>query len=211
MVTKENRVLFSSLMVGTMSVAGPLVALIAWLVPHWRYYLRIIYAPAVFFILHALYLDESVRWLLIKGKKDEAKHILRKAAETGNVYVCEETLNDIHCDKSEAKIDLSSLIKRTVTSKKLLFRFLACICMWITASFSKYTFMINSVSLEGNKYLNYGLTAFIDFPASITLVLLLNKFKRKKPLIIAFLLAGMLCIIQSFIPKGKVFGAFLTF
>ncbi|XP_075972464.1 organic cation transporter protein-like [Anticarsia gemmatalis] len=202
MVTKENRALFAPLMIATMSVGGMLMALIAWLIPYWRVFLRVIYAPALIFVLYAFFLDESIRWLLIKGRKKEAKNILRKAAKISNVHIEEETLDKIECEKTAASVGLFTLLKMTVTSRTLLLRFLACACAWITATFNKYGLLINSVSLEGNKYLNYALTSFADLPASILLTFMLIQFKRKKPLIFSFLMTGSFCIVQSFIPKG---------
>ncbi|PZC83432.1 hypothetical protein B5X24_HaOG207815 [Helicoverpa armigera] len=202
MVAKENRAIFAPIMIGSMSVGGILMALIAWLIPYWRHFLRVIYAPALIFIFYAFFLDESVRWLLIKGRKKEAKNILRKAAQISNVYIEESTLDKIDCRRADDNDNLVTLLKMTVTSRTLLLRFLACACAWITATFNKYGLLINSVSLEGNKYINYALTSFADLPASILLMFILIKFKRKVPLIFSFLLTGTFCIVQSFIPKG---------
>lgn len=206
MVAKENRALFAPLMIGTMSVGGMVMALIAYLIPYWRHFLRVIYGPALLFLFYAFFLDESVRWLLIKGRKKEAKNILRKAAKLSNVYLEESTLDKLaceNCEKTNTNVNLITLLTMTFKSKKLLLRFLACACAWITATFNKYGLLINSVSLEGNKYINYALTSFADLPASVLLVFLLIKFKRKKPLIFSFLMTGSFCIIQSVIPKGK--------
>ncbi|XP_026745429.1 organic cation transporter protein-like isoform X2 [Trichoplusia ni] len=205
MVAKENRALFAPLMIGTMSVGGMVMALIAYLIPYWRHFLRVIYGPALLFLFYAFFLDESVRWLLIKGRKKEAKNILRKAAKLSNVYLEESTLDKLaceNCEKTNTNVNLITLLTMTFKSKKLLLRFLACACAWVTATFNKYGLLINSVSLEGNKYINYALTSFADLPASVLLVFLLIKFKRKKPLIFSFLMTGSFCIIQSVIPKG---------
>lgn len=211
MVAKENRALFAPLMIGSMSIGGMIMALIAWLIPYWRHFLRVIYAPALIFILYAFFLDESVRWLLIKGRKKEAKDILRKAAKISNVYVEEATLDKIACEKTDACVNLMSLLKTTITSRTLLLRFLACSCAWITATFNKYGLLINSVSLEGNKYMNYALTSFADLPASLLLIFILIKFKRKKPLMFSFVMTGSFCVVQSFVPKGELtFTFYLT-
>ncbi|XP_012545992.1 organic cation transporter protein isoform X2 [Bombyx mori] len=202
MVAKQNRVFFGPLMIGSMSVAGILLSLVAWLLPNWRLFLRVIYSPALIFILYGFFLDESVRWLLIKGKKEEAKKILRKAAEISNLYLDEETLDSIESEKSTDCTSFIKLLKMTIMSRKLLLRFLACLCMWITSTFNKYALLINSVSLEGNKYVNYALIAFADLPASITLIFILIKFKRKGSLMFSFFLTGLFCVIQSLVPKG---------
>lgn len=204
MVSKQNRVFFASLMIGTMSFGGTIMATVAWLLPYWRHFLRVIYTPALLYILYPLILDESVRWLLIEGKRKDAKTILRKAAKINKTTISEELLANVQCEKKVASTNIFKLLKITITSKKLLLRFLGCCCMWITATFNKYSLLINSVSLEGNKYVNYALISFADLPACILLSLVLIKFQRKKPLIGSFLLTGMLCVVQSFM-KGKTY------
>ncbi|KAJ0179118.1 hypothetical protein K1T71_004830 [Dendrolimus kikuchii] len=201
MVSKQNRVYFAPLMIGTMAVGGIILSATAWLFPYWRYFLRIIYAPALLYILYPLFLDESVRWLLIKGKKEDAKDIIRKAAKINKTVISEELITNVQCRKNVANTNILRLLKITISSKKLLLRFLACCCMWIAATFNKYSLLINSVSLEGNKYVNYALTAFADLPACILLTFVLIRFQRKKPLIGSFLLTGMFCVVQSFM-KG---------
>lgn len=205
MVTKENRVSFITLMTASTSIAGILMALIAWAVPYWRYFLRVIYAPSLLFILYAFLLDESLRWLLITGRKEQASGIIKSAAKISNVDLSAADLDDIDYEKGPNGTDWIPLIKMTMGSKKMLLRFAACVCMWITGLFNKYTLLINSVELEGNKYINFALTTFSELPASFALGFLLKRFQRRIPLIFSFLLTGVFCIGQSFVPKGKNF------
>lgn len=203
MVTKANRVSFITLMTASTSIAGILMALIAWAVPYWRYFLRVIYAPSLLFLLFAFLLDESLRWLLIKGRKAEAKDVIVKAAKASNVDLSEFDLDSIECEKEVEASNWIDLLKMTFGSKKLVFRFAACVCMWVTGLFNKYTLLINSVELEGNKYINYALTSCSELPASFAIVFLLNRYKRRIPLMFTFLLTGVFCIGQSFVPKGN--------
>ncbi|XP_012545983.1 organic cation transporter protein isoform X3 [Bombyx mori] len=202
MVTKENRVIFITLMTASTALAGIVMALIAWALPYWRHFLRAIYGPSLFFIMYIFLLDESVRWLLIKGQKEKGKEILKKAAEESRVELNADNIS-IKCEDGSTKTDMVTLLKITFRSNKLVLRFLACVCMWITGIFNKYTLLINSVELEGNKYVNFGLTTFSELPASFVLGFVLKKYKRKMPLIFSFILTGIFCVGQSFVPKGN--------
>ncbi|KAG6447808.1 hypothetical protein O3G_MSEX005182 [Manduca sexta] len=202
MVTKENRVTFITLMTASTSLAGILMAVIAWSLPYWRHFLMAIYAPSLIFLLYIYFLDESVRWLLIKGKKEEAKVIISNAAKASKVELNSDAMS-IKCESNDSKNDLTSSLKSTFGSKKIMLRFLACGCFWITGIFNKYVLLINSVELEGNKYLNFGLTTFSELPASLALAYVLKKFRRKMPLIFSFMLTGVFCIGQTLVSKGN--------
>ncbi|XP_075972401.1 organic cation transporter protein-like [Anticarsia gemmatalis] len=205
MVTKENRVSFITLMTASTSLAGILMALTAFAIPYWRNFLRAIYAPALLFLFYAFVLDESFRWLLITGKKDEAKSVIRKTAKYNNVDITEDELDKIDYEsENQGGNSMGQVLKMTLSSRKMVLRFCACVCMWVTALFNKYTLLINSVELEGNKYINFGLATFSELPASLALGFLLKRFKRKPPLTYSFLLTGVFCVAQSFVPKGHI-------
>uniref|UniRef100_A0A2A4K3J3 Major facilitator superfamily (MFS) profile domain-containing protein n=1 Tax=Heliothis virescens TaxID=7102 RepID=A0A2A4K3J3_HELVI len=198
-VTKEHRPFIIFVLNLFTTFGGLCVAVIAWLAPTWRTFVIVIYAPGLLFILYIFWMDESLRWLLNKGKKDEVANLLRKAAKTNNITIDESKLADLKCEDSNTNISLATSLKITFSSKKLFVRLLCCICMWFTALFNSYSLLINSVSLKGNKYLNYGLTILSGIPASIAIFYLLSKFKRKNPLIFAFLLTGTFCTAHSIV------------
>ncbi|XP_030022828.2 organic cation transporter protein-like [Manduca sexta] len=202
MVTKENRVMFITLMTASTSLAGILMAVIAWSLPYWRHFLMAIYAPSLIFLLYIYFLDESVRWLLIKGKKEKAKVIISNAAKVSKVELNSDAVS-IKCESNDSKNNLTTSLKSTFGSKKIMLRFLACGCFWITGIFNKYVLLINSVELEGNKYLNFGLATFSELPASLALAYVLKRFRRKMPLIFSFMLTGVFCIGQTLVSKGN--------
>ncbi|CAB3220802.1 unnamed protein product [Arctia plantaginis] len=205
MVTKENRAAFITIMTATTSLSGVLMAIIAWIVPYWRHFLRVIYAPCLLFLLYIFLLDESIRWLLITGRKNEAKNIIREATKMNKVDITEAEIDNIsYVKRTEGDIGLLKVLKVTFSSRKLVARIGGCVCMWIVTLFNKYVLILNSVELEGNKYINYGLTQISELPASFLLVFILNKFKRRIPLTVSFLLTGVFCGARAFVPKGHI-------
>ncbi|XP_049697134.2 organic cation transporter protein [Helicoverpa armigera] len=199
-VTKEYRPFIMFVLNLFSTLGGISVATIAWLAPNWRIFVIAIYAPGLLFILYIFWMDESLRWLLNKGKKDEVGDVFRQAAKTNNIIIDERKLSNLKCEEDNTNISWAASLKMTVSSKKLLLRFLCCICMWFTALFNCYALIINSVSLKGNKYLNYGLTVLSGIPASFAILYLLMKFRRKNPLIFAFLMTGTCCMAHSLVP-----------
>ncbi|XP_045535888.1 organic cation transporter protein isoform X2 [Papilio machaon] len=92
MVGINRRVLCGNIISSTFALGQALIALIAWAVPNWRTLTRIIYAPSPFFIIYYFLIEESVRWLLTKGKKKKAAKIIFKAAEVNKKKLSPETI-----------------------------------------------------------------------------------------------------------------------
>lgn len=152
-------------------------------------------------------MDESVRWLLSKGKKKKATQILLKMVQNNGLDLNGQDLNNIQCEQIGAK---SSPLRETLRSKVVLERFFICLIWWITCTFVGYGMMVNVVSLAGNKYINFMLMSLVDIPATFAMVYTLRRFQRKKPLFVSFMSAGILCLIQPFVPKSKFTGMFDT-
>ncbi|KAL4711636.1 hypothetical protein ACJJTC_011344 [Scirpophaga incertulas] len=171
----------------------------AWLFPYWRTFLRVIYTPALFFFFYLYTIDESPRWLLTKGKKDKAIAIIEKAAATNKIQIDKNVLEKLEYVE-EKKLGFFELLKITFSSRTLAKRCLICIVWWTTSTFVNFGMTINSVSLQGNKYVNYILTALVDIPAHVVIIYILNHFKRKIPLISSFIVGAILCLTQPFVP-----------
>ncbi|XP_063830241.1 organic cation transporter protein-like [Ostrinia nubilalis] len=189
---------------GVMTLSG-----LSWYLQNWRQLLRIVYTPALLVFSYLWILNESVRWLLSKGRTDEAVAILNKAAKMNNVELSEELLSPLYHkvpleQKEEVVADKeSSTFIKVVKSSIIRQRLVVCSFLWITCTFVYYGLSINSVSLAGNKYLNFMLVGFVEIPANFACFLVLDRFGRKRTLITTYVLSACLCISLSFLPKGQ--------
>lgn len=174
----------------------------AWAVPYWRNFLRVIYAPALLFFFYIFLIDESPRWLLIKGRKEKAIDILKKAADKNKIDLDNDTLQNLHCEEDK-RIGFFELLKITFKSKTMLKRCFVCIVWWTTCTFVNYGLLINSVSLRGNKYLNFAIMSSIDIPVLFIVMYVMMHYKRKISLITTFMLGAVLCLVQPFTPTSK--------
>lgn len=206
---------------GLMSLAG-----LSWLLQDWRTLLRVIYAPSCLIFSYLWILNESVRWLISKGRHDEAVAILKKAAKMNNVELSEQGLAPLfNIDKDKVKIELDekekedvgenkivqkSIVMQVLNSSIIRSRLITCSFLWITCTFVYYGLSINSVSLAGNMYVNFMLVAFIEIPANFCCLFVLDRFGRKRVMITTYILSAILCISLSFLPKRK-FTSIITF
>ncbi|XP_023944228.2 organic cation transporter protein-like [Bicyclus anynana] len=183
------------------ALGGVAFAAAAYLVPYWRHFVRVIYAPSLAFVLYYFIMDESVRWLLSKGKRKDATNLLLKMAKVNKIVLDEKTLVNIKSEENGAQ---SSALRETFRSRIVIKRFLICLIWWTSCTFISFGLIVNVGILAGNKYLNIGIMSLSDIPASIAMVFILKRYKRKKPLLISFISAGLLCLIQPFVPKQYI-------
>lgn len=182
------------------------MALIAWLLPYWRNYLRVLYSPALLFFFYFFLIDESPRWLLSKGKKSQAIKVIENMAKKNKVKMEENELENLVCEADKKEdIKFLAVLKNTLSSRTLIQRFLVCIVWWMTSTFVNYGMSITSVLLEGDKYVNYALVAVTEVPGNFLAMYVLMNYRRKYPLIASFFIAGLFCIGQPFLPNRKLF------
>lgn len=204
MVSTQKKLVFFMLCSFGYSFGGLVTAFLAWATPDWRWFLRAMYTPAFLFFTYKYILDESPRWLLTKGRKDEAVIILEKAARKNKIAINKNSLQNLTCEITQ-NVKVSELLKDTLRSKTLRKRFFVCLIWWTTSTFVNYGIKINSVSLQGNKYVNFALTVGVELPATIACTYILIHFKRKLPLMGSFFLSALVCVSQPFLPSGKYF------
>lgn len=168
-------------------------------------------------------LNESARWLLSKGRNEEAIVILKKAAIMNDVELSSELLSPLYelektgAEDKDKELEANhkveketSNFKKVIRSSIIRKRLFVCSFMWITCTFVYYGLSINSVSLAGNKYVNFMLVGFVEIPANFMCLLVLDRFGRKKTLITWYVLSAFLCISLSFVPKGEFFKTSLS-
>ncbi|XP_041980326.1 organic cation transporter protein-like [Aricia agestis] len=209
MVGLKRRVLGGNIISCTFALGQAFVALVAWAVPEWRTLTRVLYVPSFIFIVYCFFLEESVRWLLSKGNKKEAARIIFKAAEVNKKKLSPETIrqlteeDEIVQDKPETepeKKKTDSIVLQVLKSRVIMIRLVVCSFWWITVTFIYYGLSINSVSLAGNSYINFMLTALIEIPGYFMSFVTLDRFGRKSSIMSAFFICGLSLVCLPFIP-----------
>ncbi|KYN07327.1 Solute carrier family 22 member 5, partial [Cyphomyrmex costatus] len=210
MMGTKSRV-FGSTIISSMYAMGEiLLGLFASWLRSWRMLIRVVYGPALLAIFLPLVIPESVRWLLSKNKHKEVHKIYHKMARMNGLQVTDEAINtfkELSIAKVKTKSELVASDKRkpivqVLYSSVILIRLLICSFCWFTNGFVYYGLSLNSVSLAGDKYINFILIAVVEIPAYYLSCILNNYIGRKPTLSSAFLLSGAFCLASLFIPKG---------
>ncbi|XP_061714577.1 organic cation transporter protein-like isoform X2 [Cydia pomonella] len=199
---QEKRVLTTAFL-GIMLVIGGLsFALLAKTFQYWRTFILVVYPPSLLFLLYIYFLPESIRWLLSKGRKEDALEIITKAAKMNDVTLSEETIKQLQEAKVpvEKKEEEAGLWIQVFRSPIIMRRLAICSWWWITCTFVFYGLAINSVSLAGDKYTNYMLVVSVEVIAVVTNALVLDRIGRKRTLLIAYIVCGISCVAIAFVP-----------
>lgn len=193
----------NTIMAVAFAIGEALLGFAAWYTPSWRIMLRLLYIPGFLFISYIWLIQESVRWLISKGKYNKTKRILFKVAQTNGKEVSHDILqrldiiqNDVDPEQTESLVDV-------LKCAPLFLRLINCSFSWICCTFVYYGLTMHSVSISGNPYLNYIAVAFIEIPAFFVTYFILDRIGRKVTLSSSLLVSGIACVSFIFLDEGK--------
>ncbi|XP_063362768.1 organic cation transporter protein-like [Cydia amplana] len=204
----KNKRIISALVLGIMISSGELLlTLIVWLVPYWRHFQLFLYCPAFIFLAYIFLLEESLRWLIVNEKNDKAVMLVQKISKWNGVALSRKMIDAIR--NSKVGFDADKEVEKEKFHPRLLFssamlvkRLVVCSWWWFTAAFVYYGLLINSVTLPGNKIANFALSAISTLIGEFIACFSLNKIGRKYTLLGGFLVCGISCVAEAFVPKA---------
>lgn len=214
----KHRVTTSSLAVMAYPVGLALTGLIASFTHHFRLIIRYISGSALLVVLLLLFSSESLRWMLVKGKQEHLEATIASAAKWNNLQVSSKTLEivrekcrcvqqTINNQQQPNQISVFDLLRH----KSLVFRFLVVSFCWISGTFIVFGVSVISVSLSGDKYMNFIIVGLGGVPASIIVIILLKHIGRRKCTSICLLVTSAAIISTTAIPKEHSGLALMTF
>ncbi|XP_074030430.1 solute carrier family 22 member 3 isoform X1 [Leptinotarsa decemlineata] len=212
LVSPKRRVLTGIISSSCFAAGEVFTAASAWLVKSWKPLIFILYSPAFLLISYIWLVPESVRWHLSKGRLEEAKATLRKAAEFNGKELSENILEKLGSPESVEGNRNEGEFMKALKSTTLFLRLVNCCFCWITCTFLFYGLTLNSVSLAaGNSYLDFILTALIEIPAYICCTFMLDLMGRRKAVSGSYLVTGLACSAFVFVPPDSHVGSLTVY
>lgn len=122
-------------------------------------------------------------------------------AKMNGTRLSEDTLNKLNyaTESGKTNVKFSEIYK----SSRLFWRFLNCCFGWVTCAFLFYGMIMNSVSLHGNKYLDFTLLALAEVPAYWCCNYIVDKFGRRTSICASYFITFLACICFIFTSKCK--------
>ncbi|XP_012216621.1 organic cation transporter protein [Linepithema humile] len=179
-----------------------LTAGFAYFITDWRMLQIAITVPSIAFLLYWWFIPESARWLLTKGRHQEAKDLLQRASLENGVEMPSETLDTLLNNNSEdskpdmRKPSLFDLFRYPNLRRKSILLFFN----WLVNSGTYYGLSWHASNLGGNDYVNFVISGLVEVPAYTFLIFTLNRWGRKIILCGCMMLSGLALLATLFVP-----------
>lgn len=210
----KDRVLLGSIVTATYPFGQIFLGFTARAVRDYRLLLQIIYAPGFLILLYVWIAPESIRWLIVNHKKKRVLSTLNRAENVNGLKLSQNTIDRINIEINEnikmKPIDAedhtahreSRLHQFRMIAKKnaLLIRFLICAFAWLTSAFVSYGISLTSITLAGDKYINFVVIAIAGIPAMLFVYFLMESCGRRWTISMSLLIGGTSIISSKMLP-----------
>ncbi|XP_009556637.2 solute carrier family 22 member 13 isoform X1 [Cuculus canorus] len=182
------------LAIGQMILAG-----LSYGIRNWRLLEIAGSAPMFALFFYIWVLPESARWLVTKGRIEEAKKVLQKAASVNKCTIPPGLLEQMNPEKQTKSGNILDLFRKKHLRKVTL----VMSCTWFADSIVYYGLSLSVSSFGLNIYLMQLIFGTVELPARISCIFLLQWFGRKKTQAVLLLLSGLMCLIITGIPEDQ--------
>ncbi|XP_036940942.1 solute carrier family 22 member 5-like [Acanthopagrus latus] len=183
-----------------------LLPLFAYFIRGWRMLLVASAIPGLIYIPMWWVIPESPRWLLQKGRVDEAELAIRNAAKRNRVPVPEVIFRAGQClelmkDKGQEKTHTYLDLVRTPNMRNIT---ILGVFIWMSSAMVYFGLSLNTSNLNGNVYLNCFLSAAIDIAVYVATGLLVNRAPRPTLLFCMLILCGIMLLLIQLVPEDML-------
>ena len=173
------------------------LALVAWYFQHWRYIQLAVVLPGVLFFSYYFILPESVRWLLLKKKYNQANLILQTVASRNKTNLPSDDEMEEFKKQEESVIEHNENLLDLMKRPKLVFRLVITFLNWFVITMIYYGLSMNAASLAGDVFINFALLSLCEIPGYTISYLTMTWLGRRFSLSSSLLVGGVSCLISS--------------
>ncbi|GAA6234857.1 solute carrier family 22 member 4-like isoform X1 [Lates japonicus] len=181
-----------------------LLPLFAYFIRGWRMLLVATAIPGFLFIPTWWLIPESPRWLLQKGRVEEAELVIRNAAKMNRVPVPEVIFEAGECleimqNKGEEPQTYTYMdLIRTRNMRNIT---VLSVFIWMSTAIVFYGLSLNTSNLNGNVYLNCFISGAFDIVSYVASWLLINRAPRPTLLFSTLMFCGIMLLIIKLVPE----------
>ncbi|XP_012506951.1 PREDICTED: solute carrier family 22 member 13-like [Propithecus coquereli] len=176
---------------GQMVLAG-----LAYGVRNWRLFQIAGTAPVLLLFFYFWALPESARWLLTRGRIEEAKQVIQKAALVNRRKLSPELLSQLVSEKTGPVGNALDLLRHPQLRKVTLILF----CVWFSTSVVYFGLGLKVGDFGLDVYLTQLIFGAVEVPARYSSIFMMQRLGRKWSQLGTQVLGGLMCITIVFIP-----------
>ncbi|XP_031162665.1 solute carrier family 22 member 13-like [Sander lucioperca] len=181
------------------AVGQCVLAGVIYFIRDWRLAQLITAAPLAVVAVYIWFIPESARWLLSKGRTEEAKQLITKVAAINKRTVPESLLDKIVEKETEKKGGIIILLQSSLLRKY----FFTIILAWFSLNVTYYCLSFNVGNFGLDIFLTQLMFGLTELPAHILCIWLLEALGRKVSLMSTLLIGGFLCMLILAVPQGN--------
>ncbi|XP_038651889.1 solute carrier family 22 member 5-like isoform X3 [Scyliorhinus canicula] len=184
--------------------------LIAYFIRSWPMLLLILALSGLLYVPLWWFIPESPRWLLIKGRVQEAEAILRQIAKKNGITPPEVLFNDLELEDMKARSKQSHSIIHLFKTRNIRAITVILFLVWFILTVEYFGLSLNTPNLHGDNYWNCFFSAAVEVPAYVAAWLFLRRFSRRFSISGSLLLGGVVLFFIQPIPSS-VYSEFLPY
>lgn len=174
------------------SIGTIVITILAYYIRSFRQLHLVITLPSALWLYWLTKIPESPRWLIIKGRIDQATQVVLNAAQVNGIDLSENGIDDVHDEINKMYTNIISTVDKNqdkkLTSKSFIDLFRTPIirknsiimCFnWFIIVFIYYSLSLNVQDLGGNMYVNFFISGLVEFPSILLCIYALRIAGRR--------------------------------
>ncbi|XP_068604107.1 solute carrier family 22 member 13-like [Brachionichthys hirsutus] len=171
---------------------------IAYLIQNWRILQLVLSGPVVLVLaVFFCFIPESARWLITQGRKEDALKVLQRAARVNGRTVPDNLLDNLETNDSPERGSMLDIFRIPYLRKRTLIMGFN----WFASSLMYFGLSLNVGSFGLNIYLTQFIFGFVEIPASLISLALIQYVGRRITQAGFLLFGGVSCLLIPAIPK----------
>ncbi|XP_061589017.1 solute carrier family 22 member 13-like [Cololabis saira] len=184
------------------AVGQAVLAGMIYFIRDWRLAQLVTAAPVALVAVYIWFIPESARWLLDRGRTEEAKDLIIKVATINKRTISDSLLEKVvmkETKRNEKRGGILALIQSPVLRKY----FLTIIFAWFSLNVTYYCMSFNVRNFGLDIFLTQAVFGLTELPAHFLCIWLLEAVGRKVSLTSTLVAGGFLCLLILAVPQGN--------
>jgi len=174
-----------------------IIAGLAWQFRDYHIHLQFISALVFVGCVILYWLPESPRWLIAKGRMDDAKKILSDASKKNGKPLEPEQIILTKPNVAASQGGFPDIMKHPTLRLQTLIMYFN----WFTTAFIMYGLALSWQELTDGLFLNFLIGTLLDFPAKTLAMLLVQHVGRKYPYMVCSCITGTMFLLTLFFER----------